>query len=110
MGEPVEIAATVTFIHKSGNVHRQSIDRQTLAVVQRLQARGAAPNALLPDEVRSYSKTRKGEGHPASVAVRLALDNPSAEPWNPAVESALHVQDGHGSGEPHSPGWPDCGR
>ncbi|QRO00724.1 site-specific integrase [Archangium violaceum] len=38
-----EIAATVTFIHKSGNVHRQSIDRQTLAAVQRLQARGAAP-------------------------------------------------------------------
>ena len=41
--EPGEIAATVTFIHKSGNVHRQSIDRQTLAAVQRLQARGAAP-------------------------------------------------------------------
>ncbi|WNG19323.1 site-specific integrase [Cystobacter fuscus] len=38
-----EIAATVTFIHKSGNVHRQSIDRQTLAAVRRLQARGAAP-------------------------------------------------------------------
>ncbi len=43
VGEPGEIAATVTFIHKSGQVHRQSIDRQTLAAVQRLQARGAAP-------------------------------------------------------------------
>ncbi|MET0404309.1 MAG: site-specific integrase [Cystobacter sp.] len=41
--EPGEIAATVTFIHKSGNVHRQSIDRQTLAAVQRLQARGSTP-------------------------------------------------------------------
>jgi integrase len=41
--ESGEIAATVTFIHKSGNVHRQSIDRQTLAAVQRLQERGAAP-------------------------------------------------------------------
>jgi integrase len=41
--EPGEIAATVTFIHKSGQVHRQSIDRQTLGAVQRLQARGAAP-------------------------------------------------------------------
>jgi integrase len=38
-----EIAATVKFIHKSGHVHLQSIDRQTLAAVQRLQARGAAP-------------------------------------------------------------------
>jgi integrase len=41
--EPGEIAATVRFVHKSGRVHVQSIDRQTLAAVQRLQARGAAP-------------------------------------------------------------------
>jgi len=38
-----DIAATVKFIHKSGHVHLQSIDRQTLEAVQRLQARGAAP-------------------------------------------------------------------
>ncbi|SEU28755.1 tyrosine-type recombinase/integrase [Stigmatella erecta] len=37
------IAATIKFVHKSGRVHVQSIDHQTLAAVQRLQARGAAP-------------------------------------------------------------------
>ncbi|QDF01336.1 hypothetical protein BHS05_20130 [Myxococcus xanthus] len=41
--EPGEIAATVRFVHKSGRVHVQSLDRQALAAVQRLQARGAAP-------------------------------------------------------------------
>ena len=29
----------------------------------------------------SYSYTRTGETHPASVAVRLSLSNPGAEPW-----------------------------
>lgn len=38
-----EIAATIKFVHKSGRVHVQSIDRQTLAAVERLQARGAGP-------------------------------------------------------------------
>jgi integrase len=38
-----EIAATVKFVHKSGRVHIQSIDRQTLEAVQRLRARGSAP-------------------------------------------------------------------
>ncbi|RKG55379.1 site-specific integrase [Corallococcus sp. AB011P] len=41
--EPGEIAATLRFVHKSGRVHVQSIDRQALAAAQRLQARGAAP-------------------------------------------------------------------
>jgi integrase len=39
-----EIAATIKFIHKSGRVHVQSIDHQTLAAVQRLQARGVVPS------------------------------------------------------------------
>ncbi|WNZ59119.1 hypothetical protein QEG98_23780 [Myxococcus sp. MxC21-1] len=38
-----EIAATITFIHKSGRVHVQSIDMQTLAAVRRLVVRKAAP-------------------------------------------------------------------
>jgi len=38
-----EIAGTIKFIHKSGRVHIQSVDAQTLAAAQRLQARGSAP-------------------------------------------------------------------
>lgn len=33
----------VRFTHKSGRVHTQSLDAQTLAAAQRLQARGGAP-------------------------------------------------------------------
>jgi uncharacterized protein (TIGR02268 family) len=43
--------------------------------------RGNPANALRLDEARSYSYTRKGEAGPTSVAVRLALGNPGAEPW-----------------------------
>ncbi|WP_225412044.1 site-specific integrase [Stigmatella hybrida] len=58
--EPGEIAATVKFIHKSGHVHLQSIDRQTLAAVQRLQARGAAPvDSHIRRVVRRACKTLK---------------------------------------------------
>lgn len=38
-----EIAATLRFTHKSGLVHLVSIDAQTLAAVERLQARGSLP-------------------------------------------------------------------
>nr|WP_158502414.1 DUF2381 family protein [Vitiosangium sp. GDMCC 1.1324] len=38
-------------------------------------------NALRLDEAWSYSYTIKGETRPASVAVRLGLSNPGAEPW-----------------------------
>ena len=38
-------------------------------------------NALRLVEARSYSYTPTGETHPASVAVRLLLKNPGAEPW-----------------------------
>jgi len=38
-------------------------------------------NALGLDEAWSYSYTPTGETHPASVAVRLRLLNPGAEPW-----------------------------
>ena len=38
-----EIAGTITFVHKSGEPHINSIDAQTLAAAQRLQARGYAP-------------------------------------------------------------------
>lgn len=38
-----EIAATITFVHKSGRVHVQSVDAATAAAVERLQARGSAP-------------------------------------------------------------------
>ncbi|ATB39742.1 hypothetical protein CYFUS_005190 [Cystobacter fuscus] len=38
-------------------------------------------NALRLDEAWSYSYTVKGETRPASVAVRLGLSNPGAEPW-----------------------------
>ncbi len=38
-----EIRGVVRFIHKSGRVHPQSLDGQTLAAAQRLQARGGAP-------------------------------------------------------------------
>ncbi|WP_073560031.1 DUF2381 family protein [Archangium sp. Cb G35] len=38
-------------------------------------------NALRLVEARSYSYTPTGETHPASVAVRLGLSNPGAEPW-----------------------------
>jgi uncharacterized protein (TIGR02268 family) len=38
-------------------------------------------NALHCDKARSYSYTPTGEPHPASVAVRLLLKNPGAEPW-----------------------------
>jgi uncharacterized protein (TIGR02268 family) len=38
-------------------------------------------NALGWDAVQSYSYTRTGEAQPASVAVRLLLKNPGAEPW-----------------------------
>jgi integrase len=37
------IAGTITFIHKSGRVHVQSLDAQALAAATRLQARGSAP-------------------------------------------------------------------
>jgi uncharacterized protein (TIGR02268 family) len=38
-------------------------------------------NALGLDAAKSYSYTGKGEARPASVAVRLGLKNPGAEPW-----------------------------
>lgn len=37
------IAGTITFIHKHGGVHVQSVDAQAVAAVKRLQARGSAP-------------------------------------------------------------------
>lgn len=37
------IAGTITFVHKSGRVHVQSVDAQSLAAAMRLQARGSAP-------------------------------------------------------------------
>jgi len=47
----------------------------------RLQLKQHPANALGLDEAWSYSYTRTGEAHPASVAVRLSLSNPGAEPW-----------------------------
>ena len=47
----------------------------------RSKLREQLTNALGLDDAWSYSYTRKGETHPASVAVRLSLSNPSAEPW-----------------------------
>ncbi|WP_395844948.1 DUF2381 family protein [Archangium violaceum] len=47
----------------------------------RSKVRKQPTNALGLDDAWSYSYTRKGETHPASVAVRLSLTNPSAEPW-----------------------------
>ncbi|WNG51932.1 DUF2381 family protein [Archangium minus] len=41
-------------------------------------------DALRWDKAWSYSYTRPGEAHPASVAVRLSLSNPGAEPWTQA--------------------------
>jgi len=38
-------------------------------------------NALGLDDAWSYSYTPTGESHPASVALRLGLSNPGAEPW-----------------------------
>ena len=38
-----EIKGTITFIHKSGEPHRVSINAQALAAAERLQARGYAP-------------------------------------------------------------------
>lgn len=38
-----EIRGVVRFVHKSGRVHTQSLDAQTLAAAQRLQLRGGAP-------------------------------------------------------------------
>jgi uncharacterized protein (TIGR02268 family) len=38
-------------------------------------------DALRWDEARSYSYIRTGDAQPASVAVRLLLVNPGAEPW-----------------------------
>lgn len=37
------IAGTLKVVHKSGRVHIQSLDAQTLAALQRLRARGSAP-------------------------------------------------------------------
>ena len=37
------IAGTITFVHKSGRVHVQSVDVQALGAALRLQSRGAAP-------------------------------------------------------------------
>jgi len=47
----------------------------------RSQVRERPANALGLDDAWSYSYTRKGETHPASVAVRLSFSNPGAEPW-----------------------------
>ena len=46
-----------------------------------LKVRKQPANALGLDEAWSYSYTPTGETHPASVAVRLSLTNPGAEPW-----------------------------
>ncbi|QRK10567.1 DUF2381 family protein [Archangium violaceum] len=40
-------------------------------------------NALAAREAKSYSQS-KGETHPGSMAVRLQLENPGAEPWTVA--------------------------
>jgi hypothetical protein len=37
------IAAVVSYIHKGGHMHRQSIDAQTLAAIERLRARAGRP-------------------------------------------------------------------
>jgi uncharacterized protein (TIGR02268 family) len=47
----------------------------------RSQVRERPTNALGLDEAWSYSYTGKGEAGPASVAIRLGLLNPGAEPW-----------------------------
>ncbi|WNG54668.1 DUF2381 family protein [Archangium gephyra] len=47
----------------------------------RSHVRERPTNALGLDDAWSYSYTGKGETHPASVAVRLGLSNPGAEPW-----------------------------
>ncbi|WP_157775561.1 DUF2381 family protein [Melittangium boletus] len=46
-----------------------------------LKVRKPPANALGLDEARSYSYMPTGESRPASVAVRLSLTNPGAEPW-----------------------------
>ncbi len=45
------------------------------------QLRERLANALGLTAVKSYSYTPTGESRPASVAVRLGLSNPGAEPW-----------------------------
>ena len=46
-----------------------------------MRVRERPTNALGLDAARSYSYTPTGESRPASVAVRLSLTNPGAEPW-----------------------------
>jgi hypothetical protein len=47
----------------------------------RQSVRKQPTNALGLEVAWSYSYTPTGETHPASVAVRLGLSNPGAEPW-----------------------------
>jgi uncharacterized protein (TIGR02268 family) len=47
----------------------------------RSSVREQPANALGLDDAWSYSYTPTGESRPASVAVRLGLKNPGAEPW-----------------------------
>lgn len=55
-----EISATIKFVHKSGRVHVQSIDHQTLAAVQRLRARAAAPVESYIRKVVAKAAARAG--------------------------------------------------
>lgn len=55
-----EIAAVLIFPHKRGDAHAVSVDKQTLAAAQRLQARGKAPNRV----ATSRAAARVVEAHP----------------------------------------------
>jgi integrase len=56
------IAATMRFVHKSGEEHVQSIDAQTLAAIQRLARRGQVPvDAFLRKHMRVAGKKLKEE-------------------------------------------------
>jgi integrase len=61
--DEVEIAGTITFVHKSGYVHTVSVDLQTVRAAQRLQKRGSAPSdSYIRKVIDRTAKVSKLEG------------------------------------------------
>lgn len=92
-----EIAATITFLHKKGKMHVQSIDKQTLGAVQRLQARKSAPaESYIKSVVRKALLSLGKDPHPDKDGIRIGELRHSVVTWG--IEAGQKVYPKKGGG------------
>ncbi|NOJ83831.1 site-specific integrase [Myxococcus xanthus] len=64
VNDPCGIVGTVTFKHKNGRIHIVSLDAQSMAAAERLQARGKSPSTSSVHECLGYAAGRLSKQFP----------------------------------------------